>query len=103
MSSNLQLANALSATAQPVKDQNGKTAPLTLATDKVGVGTTDPGCAFHVEVGESQKAAASLRISGTFPGLSFYANTGAGEAKNWAIAAPWFHHGDFSILQSNKP
>jgi len=102
MASNLQVENVLTATAQSVKDQNGKTSPFTLSTDKVGVGTTEPGSALHVEVGDSQQAAASLRISGTFPGLSFYANAGAGEARNWAIAAPWFHNGDFSILQSNK-
>jgi hypothetical protein len=37
MAQNLQVENVLSATGQPVKDQNGKTSPLTLSTDIVGV------------------------------------------------------------------
>lgn len=42
MAINLQVENAVSATAQPVKDQNGNTSPLTLSTDKVGLGTPNP-------------------------------------------------------------
>ena len=47
MASNLQVENVLTATAQSVKDQNGKTSPFTLSTDKVGVGTTEPGSALQ--------------------------------------------------------
>ncbi len=39
---NLQVAEALSATAQPIKDENGSLSSLTLSTDKVGIGTTNP-------------------------------------------------------------
>ncbi len=42
MASNLQVENVLDTTAQTVKDQNGKTSPLALSTDKVGIGTTNP-------------------------------------------------------------
>lgn len=42
MARNLQVANALSTTAQPVKDQNGNVSSLELSTDKVGIGTTAP-------------------------------------------------------------
>jgi hypothetical protein len=42
MATNLQVEQAISSTAQPVKDQNGNTSPLTLSTDKVGIGTTNP-------------------------------------------------------------
>ena len=42
MALNLQVENAVSATAQAVEDQNGNTSSLTLSTDKVGIGTTDP-------------------------------------------------------------
>jgi hypothetical protein len=42
MAANLQVANALSATAQSVKDQHGNTSSLALSADKVGIGTTSP-------------------------------------------------------------
>jgi hypothetical protein len=38
MAINLQIENTLSATPQPVKDQNGNTSPLALSTNAVGVG-----------------------------------------------------------------
>jgi hypothetical protein len=41
MARNLQVANALNGTAQSVNDQNGNASPLTLSTDKVGIGTTN--------------------------------------------------------------
>jgi hypothetical protein len=49
MATNLQVANVLSTTAQPVKDQNGNTSSLTLSTNKVGIAgnilltTSSPG------------------------------------------------------------
>jgi hypothetical protein len=42
MAVNLQVEQAVSPTAQPVKDQNGHASPLSLSTDKVGIGTTNP-------------------------------------------------------------
>lgn len=42
MAKNLQIDNSVGTTAQPVKDQDGKASPLTLSTDKVGIGTTNP-------------------------------------------------------------
>ena len=42
MAVNLQIENVLSTTAQPVKDQNGNASSVTLSTDKVGIGTTNP-------------------------------------------------------------
>ncbi len=48
MALNLQIENKIGTTAQPVKDQNGSTASLTLSTDKVGIGTTMPKAALHV-------------------------------------------------------
>jgi hypothetical protein len=48
MALNLQVENAISTTAQTVKDQNGNTSSLTLSTDKVGIGTTAPKAKLHV-------------------------------------------------------
>lgn len=48
MAMNLQVENAVSSTAQSVKDQNGNTSSLTLSTDKVGIGTADPGAKLTV-------------------------------------------------------
>ena len=70
------------------------------SSGNVGIGTTKPGSALHVGVGSSQYEQASLRISGTFPSLSFYDDSGVAEDRNWAIAAPWFRNGDFAIFQS---
>jgi hypothetical protein len=36
MALNLQVENAVSTTAQPVKDQSGKASPLSLSTNNVG-------------------------------------------------------------------
>jgi hypothetical protein len=41
MASNLQVDNPVSTTAQSVKDQNGRTSPLALSTDKVGIEVTN--------------------------------------------------------------
>jgi hypothetical protein len=49
MAVTLQLEEALSATAQSVKDQNGNTSPLALSTDAVGIGTTTPGAKLDVQ------------------------------------------------------
>ena len=53
MATNLQVENAVSTTAQSVKDQNGKTTSLTLSTDKVGIGTNSPQNRLHVGSGSS--------------------------------------------------
>ena len=45
---NLQVAQALSVTAQAVEDQNGNTSSLTLSTDKVGIGTAAPVSKLHI-------------------------------------------------------
>ena len=42
MSSNLQLENVVSTKPQFVKDQNQNASSLSLSTDKVGIGTTNP-------------------------------------------------------------
>lgn len=49
MPSNLQIDQALSASAQSLKDQDGNVSQLTLATDKVGIGTTNPAAALDVQ------------------------------------------------------
>jgi hypothetical protein len=56
MAMNLQVENAVSSTAQSVKDQNGNTSPLTLSTDKVGIGTNSPQNRLHVGPGSSSIA-----------------------------------------------
>ncbi len=48
MAINLQVEKAVNGTAQPVKDQTGKTSPLTLSADKVGVGTAAPISKLHI-------------------------------------------------------
>jgi hypothetical protein len=48
MALNLQVEDVVSTTAQTVKDQNGNTGPLSLSTDKVGIGTTTPQAKLHV-------------------------------------------------------
>lgn len=42
MALNLQIDTAVNGAAQSVKDQNGNTSSLTVAADKIGVGTRDP-------------------------------------------------------------
>lgn len=42
MALNLQVENPLSTTSQTVKDKNGNDSSLSLSTDKVGIGTTNP-------------------------------------------------------------
>ena len=48
---NLQVEQALSTTAQPIKDQEGNASQLTISTDNVGIGTTNP--AFPLSLGSS--------------------------------------------------
>jgi len=50
MATNLQVEKAISSTAQPVKDQNGTTSPLTLAVDRVGIGTATPEPSTKLDV-----------------------------------------------------
>lgn len=49
MATNLQVEKAVSSTAQSVEDQNGNTSSLTLSTDKVGIGTTNPADTFRIK------------------------------------------------------
>jgi hypothetical protein len=53
MATSLQMENAVGTTAQSVTDQNGKTTPLALSTDKVGIGTNKPQNRLHVGSGSS--------------------------------------------------
>jgi len=46
---NLQIDQALSVSAQSLKDQNGNVSLLTLSTDKVGIGTINPAAALDVQ------------------------------------------------------
>lgn len=48
MATNLQLDNAVSPKGQLVKDQDGNASSLTLSTDRLGIGTTDPKAKLHV-------------------------------------------------------
>jgi hypothetical protein len=86
-----------------ISDGDGKSRLfIDRTTGNIGIGTTEPGSTLHVAVGTSQLEPASLRISGTYPSVSFYDNSESAEDRNWAIAASWFKNGDFSIFQSNK-
>ena len=49
MAFNLQVEQNLNQAAQSIKDQNGTTSPLSLSTDKVGIGTTQPSHLLHVK------------------------------------------------------
>jgi hypothetical protein len=49
MALNLQVDQALGATTQPVKDQNGNTSPLALSTGAIGIGTTTPAGKLHID------------------------------------------------------
>jgi hypothetical protein len=51
MATKLQVDQALSATAQSVTDENGNSSSLSLATDKVGIGTTAPEQKLEVSGG----------------------------------------------------
>jgi hypothetical protein len=51
MATNLQVDQVLSATAQSVKDEEGNTSPLSLSTDRVGIGTASPTTAFALNAG----------------------------------------------------
>jgi hypothetical protein len=48
MAINLQVNQAISATAQPVNDQSGKSTPLALSSDHVGIGTNAPISKLHI-------------------------------------------------------
>lgn len=51
MPSSLQVANAVSTTAQAVKDQAGHASALAISSDKVGIGTTSPAASLDVKGG----------------------------------------------------
>jgi hypothetical protein len=83
MALNLQVENVVSATAQTVKDQNGNTSPLTLSTDKVGIGTAAPISKLHILSAASDRPPrlqSSPGGTGSFAaGLDFYSGeTGKG-------------------------
>ncbi len=70
MAINLQVEKELDATAQSVKDQNGKTSPLALSDDKVGIGTQTPGGKLTVNADwDGQNGA--LTLEGEYPTLRF--------------------------------
>ena len=48
MTTTLQLDSELNSTAQPLKDQSGKTSSLNLSTDSIGIGTATPKAKLHV-------------------------------------------------------
>lgn len=60
MALNLQVENAVSSTAQSVKDRNGNTSSLTLSTDQVGIGTTSPQNQLHIGSGASSIASSRV-------------------------------------------
>ena len=66
MTTNLQVDEKLSATAQPVKDQNGVSSPLALSTDQVGIGTTTPRHKLDV-VGPAPADANDAQLAITIP------------------------------------
>ena len=76
MASNLQVENVLSVTAQSVKDQNGNTSPLTLSTDKVGIGATNPTQQLTLGSGNISLPTASGGVNGN---LYFGGITDTGE------------------------
>lgn len=59
MALNLQVENVVSTTAQSVKDQNGNASALTLSTDNVGIGTTNPSARLHIHSSDND----ALRIT----------------------------------------
>lgn len=87
MTTNLQLENAVSSTAQPVKDQNGNASSLTLSTDSLGIGTAEPKAKLHVAADivagndvNGQKFIFHTRVNG---GGDFLHITGDDANGNW--------------------
>jgi hypothetical protein len=70
MALNLQVENVVSTTAQPVKDRDGNTSSLSISTDKVGIGTTNPSAKLHIHSSDND----ALKI--TNPPLSKTARMG---------------------------
>jgi hypothetical protein len=60
---NLRIDNALNAKAQAVEDENGNASPLTLATNRIGIGTTVPAARLHVTGAEE-----GVRVQGLATG-----------------------------------
>ena len=101
MPANLQINNALSTTAQSVRDQSGNISPLALSTDFVGIGTTNPteklvvlGAVNIKNPGEGQvllflgiERHWQLRQFGTDAGAALeLASVGGGGNKNFLIS-----------------
>lgn len=86
-----------------VQSHNREPLAINPIGNNVGIGTTDPQSRLHIAVGTSQNEAASPRISGRFPSLSFYDETANAEDRNWTIGGAWHRNGDFVISQSNAP
>jgi hypothetical protein len=66
---NLQVDNAVSTTAQALKDQNGNPSSLALSVDKVGIGTTDPLRAL--QIGPSIDAVFTLEPADISPNAGY--------------------------------
>jgi hypothetical protein len=79
----LQVEQALSATAQPVKDQNGNTSPLTLSTNNVGIGTTTPAGKLAV-TGSWDGQNGALTLAGQKPTIRFSGDAISGN-QQWLI------------------
>lgn len=69
MAINLQVEKAITATAQAVKDQDGNTSPLTLSTDKMGIGAPNPLRAL--QIGSSIDAAFTVEPSDASPNAGY--------------------------------
>lgn len=76
MATNLQVENAVSETAQPVKDELGNPTSLSLSTDKVGIGTTNPTQLLTLGLGNISLSDARLGQHGN---LYFGGVTDAGQ------------------------
>ena len=62
MALNLQIDQALSTTAQAVKDQSGHDSSFALSTDMVGIGTTVPGAKLNIPVRRKEFASKARQL-----------------------------------------
>jgi hypothetical protein len=87
MALNLQVANAVTATAQPVTDQSGNATALALSTGNVGIGTTSPTQALTLGSGNVFMPYGVGALDGN---LFFGGDTDAGQVglRLFAINAP---------------
>jgi hypothetical protein len=80
---NLQVDQALGATAQSVKDQNGNSSSLALSTDNVGIGTTAPVTKLEI-AGNWTGDEGALRLTGDKPTIRFTGGALAG-SQSWIL------------------